>query len=84
MREIVSAIVRAGMNRKQAVARIAAWSREKIAPDEQVRFIKMAEAEVVSLHEGDFARYQITPSEFASWQKLWETTERSSDPRASE
>ena len=30
-----------------------------------------AEAELVSLHEGNFARYQIRPSEFEAWQQVW-------------
>ncbi len=72
LRGIVSMIVRGGLNRKQAVARIADWSREKIDPVEQPRFIETAEAELVSLHEGNFARYQIRPSEFALWRTSWD------------
>jgi hypothetical protein len=30
------------------------------------------EAELASLHEGNFARYQIRPSEFAAWRRVWE------------
>jgi hypothetical protein len=26
---------------------------------------------LLSLHEGNFARYQIRPSEFAAWRKAW-------------
>jgi hypothetical protein len=29
------------------------------------------EAELVSLHEGSLARYQIRPSEFDAWQQVW-------------
>jgi hypothetical protein len=25
----------------------------------------------VSLHEGNFARYQIRPGEFEAWQQVW-------------
>jgi hypothetical protein len=31
----------------------------------------MAETELLSLYEGNFARYQIKPSEFTAWQKVW-------------
>jgi len=31
----------------------------------------MAESELLSLHEGNFARYQIRPSEFSGWQEVW-------------
>ncbi len=59
------------MNRKQAVAQISGWSHEKIDPADQRRFIETAEAELMSLHGGNFARYQIRPTEFASWQDVW-------------
>jgi hypothetical protein len=72
LREVVSTVVRGSMNRHQAVAQIAEWSKEKIDPVEQRRFIEIAEAELMSLHEGNFARYQIRPSEFALWRKVWE------------
>ena len=72
LREIVSTVVRGSMNRKQAVTRIAGWAQERIDPGERRRFIEIAEAELMSLHEGNFARYQIRPSEFASWRKVWE------------
>jgi hypothetical protein len=74
LREIVSTVVRGSMNRKQAVTQIADWSKEKIDPVEQQRFIETTEAELMSLHEGNFARYQVRPSEFASWRKVWEAT----------
>lgn len=36
------------------------------------RFVEVTEAELTGLHEGNFARYQIRPSEFAAWRKVWE------------
>jgi hypothetical protein len=73
LREVVGEIIRGQMNRKEAAARIAGWSKEKIDPPEQQRFTEVAETELMSLHEGNFARYQIRPSEFDAWQKVWET-----------
>lgn len=32
---------------------------------------EIAETELLGLHEGNFARYQIRPSEFAAWQTAW-------------
>jgi len=71
LREIIAEIVRARMSRKAATARIAAWSREKIDADDRAHFIEVVETELMSLHEGNFARYQIRPSEFEGWQKAW-------------
>ena len=33
---------------------------------------EVVETELTSLHEGNFARYQIRPSEFAAWRKVWD------------
>lgn len=32
------------------------------------QFRQIAEEELLALHEGNFARYQVRPSEFAAWQ----------------
>ena len=72
LREVVAEVIRARMSRREATARVAIWSKEKIEPAEQQRFTEVAESELMSLHEGNFARYQIRPSEFAAWRKVWE------------
>ncbi|HEX3105429.1 MAG TPA: hypothetical protein VHQ22_13370 [Terriglobales bacterium] len=43
-----------------------------IPEPERQRFRDMAESELVSLHEGNFARYQIRPSQFEAWQQVWD------------
>jgi hypothetical protein len=65
-------LVRARVGRRDAAARIAAWSAKEIAPDDRQRFTEIVEAELASLHEGNFARYRIRPSEFAAWRQIWE------------
>jgi hypothetical protein len=37
----------------------------------------MSESELVNLHEGNFARYQIRPSEFEAWQRVWSERKKS-------
>jgi hypothetical protein len=60
------------MDRKAAAAYVTAWVEENHIPQaDREKFRDMAEAELVSLHEGNFARYQIRPSEFESWQESW-------------
>ena len=71
LREVVGAVVRGRMGQKQATAHVSAWAQELIDQQERERFREIAERELLSLHEGNFARYQITPSEFAAWQKAW-------------
>jgi len=72
LREIIADLVRSRLARKDAAARIAAWSAKEIDPGDRQRFAEVAEAELTSLHEGNFARYRIRPSEFAAWRQFWE------------
>lgn len=71
LRKVVSEVVRGGYSRGAAYAYLAQWADEHIAADERARFREMAEGELLNLHEGNFARYQIRPSEFAAWQEVW-------------
>ncbi len=75
LREIVSDVVRQVMNRRAASAKIALWAEQNIVKEERERFRELAEAELLNLHEGNFARYQIRPSEFAAWQEIWRQRE---------
>jgi hypothetical protein len=74
LREIVGDIVRRGMDRKAAAAHLASWTGENIEPGERELFREIAENELLGLHEGNFARYRITPAEFAAWQEVWSGT----------
>jgi Fic family protein len=72
LRQIVGEVVRGRMDRKAAAAYVAAWVKKNDIPEaEREKFRDIAEAELVSLHEGNFARYQIRPSEFEAWQQVW-------------
>jgi Fic family protein len=71
LRQIVSEVVRVSMDRRAATAHIAHWVEENITAAERERFREMAEAELLNLHEGNFARYLIRPSEFAAWEVVW-------------
>jgi hypothetical protein len=37
------------------------------------RFLETAETELLGLHEGNYARYRIRPSQYATWHALWDT-----------
>ena len=71
LRELVGIAVRDCMNTRQAASEIEAWCGQNIAEQERERFRQMVERELLSLHEGNFARYRIKPSEFAAWQEAW-------------
>ena len=71
IRQLVAEIIKGRMARKTAAAHIAAWTKKNIAEDESARFQDMAENELINLHEGNFARYHVRPTEFKSWQDVW-------------
>jgi hypothetical protein len=71
LRQIVSEVVRRCMNRKAAAAYIASWVQENITPAAREKFREVAESELLSLHDGNYARYQIRPVEFTAWQEVW-------------
>ena len=71
LREVVGEVVRGRMDKKQAAAYVGAWTREHVEQEEYERFREIAERELLSLHEGNFARYRVRPSEFAAWQEAW-------------
>src|SRR5436309_8130969 len=71
LREVVSSVVRERMSKKEATAHVSAWIRENVDPGEREQFRETVENELLGLHEGNFARYQIRPSEFAAWRESW-------------
>ena len=71
LRQAVAEAVRGRMPRPQAAAHIAAWTDEHIDAPDRERFRETAEADLLNLHEGNFARYRIRPSEFQEWQAIW-------------
>ncbi len=69
--EIVSTIIRRGMDRAAAIAFIRREAEEKAPPEDRARLVEVAETEVMSLHEGNFARYRVRPSEYHAWRASW-------------
>lgn len=71
LRALVGEIVRMRMDRKSAFTHIATWAKKNIDVDESEHFREVAESELLGLHEGNFARYRVKPSEFLAWQEYW-------------
>ena len=71
LRELVANVVRGCMDVGQAASEIEAWCGQNIAEQERERFREMVERELLSLHEGNYARYRLRPSEFAAWHEAW-------------
>lgn len=71
LRQAIGEVIKAGLDKKAAAEFVAAWVAENVEEEDREQFRNVAEAELLSLHEGNFARYQVRPSEFAAWQKAW-------------
>jgi len=72
LREVVAEVIRGPMDQKAAGRFIETWASDNIAEDDRPRFIEEAESELLGLHEGNYARYRIRPSEFEAWRKAWQ------------
>ena len=70
-RELVAEVIRAPMDTGAASSHIRAWSGEHVDEPDRERFRDVVERELLSLHDGNFARYRVRPSEFAGWQAIW-------------
>lgn len=69
--DLVAAIVREGLDKKAATTLIRQRAVDLVPSPERMRFIEVVETEILSLHEGNMARYRIRPSEFAAWKAIW-------------
>lgn len=71
-RSQIGHFVREVLRSGQSAAGAAAWIRQQAAAEipemEREKFIETVEIELLSLHEGNIARYRLRPSEFAQWQ----------------
>lgn len=71
LRILVNEIIRNAYASKQASESIHHYAKKIIDADRQ-KFIEVVESELLSLHEGNFARYYISPLEFRQWKERWE------------
>ena len=68
IKSVVREIVLAGEPEELAAGRIRAFAEATLPKEAWGRFRAVVETELASLHEGNFARYQLRPSEFAAWR----------------
>ena len=44
-------------------------AKDQVPENDSEHFLKIAKEEIAALHEGNYARYRLRPSEFKDWQK---------------
>ncbi len=73
IRQVVSDVITQALpptEAQQHLVRIARQLREA----EREHFINVVEAELLGLHEGNYARYRVTPSQFDAWHAVWKSS----------
>lgn len=70
--QLVAAVVRERLSKPQAISHIHRFAQEQIEAPDRERFIEIVETQLLSLHEGNIARYRLRPSEFHAWREVWE------------
>ena len=70
MKELIAKIVSGALPTQQA-DKVIRQEAVHLPSTDQEKFIETVETELLSLHEGNFARYRIRPSEFDRWQQVW-------------
>ena len=69
--ELIAAMVRAGMGRRAVTALARERAAAQVPPADQARFVEVVETEIMSLHEGNIARYRLLPAEYQAWRQGW-------------
>ena len=69
--EAVAAVVRTGMDKQAATAQARQRAAEQVSPADQPRFVEVVETELMSLHEGNIARYRLKPADYQAWRQGW-------------
>lgn len=67
----VGEIVRARLDRPAAAAHLRDWAEVSVIEADRRKFVAAAEETLSGLHEGNFARYRVRPSEFEAWFERW-------------
>ena len=64
----VREVVQAGHTAAKASHWIHQHAAKEIPEEDRAKFMETVEAELLSLHEGNIARYRLRPGEFAQWK----------------
>jgi len=70
IRELIGRIIIDAVSLKDARKLITDRSF-RLPESDQPLFIEAVETEILALHEGNFARYRVSPKEFEKWKSVW-------------
>lgn len=67
--DVIGEIVRARV--VPTVEEVTAKARERVPAEHLDDFVRMAIKDLENLHEGNFARFRLRPSEYETWRALF-------------
>lgn len=73
IRTLIARIISGAMTQQEASQAVREATR-RIPGADQAKFTEIVETELLSLHEGNYARYRVRPSEFSDWKEKWKNT----------
>jgi len=71
LKAAVGDVVRRKLKRKDAEQALRKMAAKDVPAAERSRFLGVALSELDALHEGNFARYAVRPSEYDAWARTW-------------
>lgn len=72
IRELISGIILQSLNPKGA-GEVIRRNAQRLPDADQEQFIEAVETEMLALHDGNFARYRVSPKEFERWKAGWQS-----------
>ena len=69
--ECVRDIVTGLMDKRSTTAYLRRRASETLPPALGTRLVNVVETEVMSLHEGNIARFRLSPPQLEAWRKIW-------------
>ena len=71
VRGAARSVVQGRMDKANAAEHIRRWSLDQLPVADRARVVELVEAGLLSLHDGNFAKYRVSPLEFAAWHAVW-------------
>ena len=69
--DCVRDIVTKMMDKRTTTAYLRRRASETLPSADGARLVDVVEMEVMSLHEGNIARFRLSPPEFEAWKEIW-------------
>lgn len=69
--DLVSEVVSNVMDKKSAAVFVQRRARENVPHGDQPRLVEVVETALMSLHEGNIARYRLRPAQYQKWKTTW-------------